>query len=240
MSTNGFDEVSGLAAAYVLGTLSFAGRERVERRLAAEPGLRAEVDFWQEALLPLTSLVEPVEPSARLWRRIEGSLSAVGAGGVKPVAGARLRDWWSDLRFWQGLAAGALAAVAVLSAVLLNQLPAGPAPAQYMVVLVAPGGNAPGWLVRAGNNRQLSLVPLGTGEVPQGKSLQFWTKADSWSAPVSLGLVPPGKPMQVSLEKLPPLESNQLFELTLEPLEGSPTGRPTGPIQYIGRAVPLM
>jgi anti-sigma-K factor RskA len=44
----------------------------------------------------------------------------------------------------------------------------------------------------------------------------------------------------VPLDKLPPLESNQLFELTLEPASGSPIGKPTGPIQFIGRAVKVI
>jgi anti-sigma-K factor RskA len=75
--------------------------------------------------------------------------------------------------------------------------------------------------------------------VPAEKSLQFWTKADGWTGPVSLGLVQPGQTVQIPLDKLPPLQPNQLFELTLEPANGSPTGRPTGPIQFIGRAVQL-
>jgi anti-sigma-K factor RskA len=36
------------------------------------------------------------------------------------------------------------------------------------------------------------------------------------------------------------LEPNQLFELTLEPKTGSPIGKPTGPIQFIGRAVKML
>jgi anti-sigma-K factor RskA len=36
------------------------------------------------------------------------------------------------------------------------------------------------------------------------------------------------------------LEANQLFELTLEPANGSPLDRPTGPIQFIGRAVKVL
>lgn len=43
-----------------------------------------------------------------------------------------------------------------------------------------------------------------------------------------------------SLGKLAPLQPNQLFELTLEPVNGSPAGRPTGPIQFIGRAVKVI
>jgi anti-sigma-K factor RskA len=40
--------------------------------------------------------------------------------------------------------------------------------------------------------------------------------------------------------KLVPLQANQLFEITLEPKNGSPIGRPTGPILYIGRAVRML
>ncbi|MEZ0198984.1 RNA polymerase subunit sigma-70, partial [Pseudomonas qingdaonensis] len=39
---------------------------------------------------------------------------------------------------------------------------------------------------------------------------------------------------------LPPLEANQLFELTLEKAGGSPTGLPSGPVKFIGRAVKVI
>ncbi|RZL89378.1 MAG: RNA polymerase subunit sigma-70, partial [Variovorax sp.] len=76
--------------------------------------------------------------------------------------------------------------------------------------------------------------------VPAQKSLQFWTKADQWRGPVSLGLVKPGQTLRIPIDQLPPLEANQLFELTLEPENGSPIDRPTGPIQFIGRAVKVL
>ena len=117
--------------------------------------------------------------------------------------------------------------------------PLGGATPQYVVVLVAPGGQAPGWVVQVSSPRDLSLTPLGPTPTPNDKALQFWTKADNWAGPVSLGLVRPGEPLRVRLDKLPALQPNQLFEITLEPPSGSPTGRPTGPIQFIGRAVKL-
>jgi anti-sigma-K factor RskA len=43
--------------------------------------------------------------------------------------------------------------------------------------------------------------------------------------------------LDVALDRLPALQDNQLFEITLEPAAGSPIGRPTGPVLYIGRAV---
>ena len=75
--------------------------------------------------------------------------------------------------------------------------------------------------------------------MPAERALQLWTKADGWSGPVSLGLVKPGQAVEVKLDKLPQVEPNQLFEITLEPRTGSPIGRPTGPILYIGRAVKM-
>ena len=108
-----------------------------------------------------------------------------------------------------------------------------------MVVLVAPDNQDAGWVVQASADGSLALVPLKNTAVPEGRSLQFWTKADDWQGPRSLGLVQPGRTTVVPLDKLPPLQPNQLFELTLEPPNGSPLDRPTGPIQFIGRAVPV-
>ena len=92
-------------------------------------------------------------------------------------------------------------------------------------------------MIQASSPKQLSLIPLGLAVVPVEKSLQFWTKGENWSGPVSLGLVKPGQTIQIPLDKLPPLQPNQLFELTLELVNGSPLNRPTGPSQFIGRAV---
>ena len=105
---------------------------------------------------------------------------------------------------------------------------------------MAPNNTAPGWVVQTSTGqRTLRLQPLASTEVPEQRSLQFWTKADGWNAPLSLGLVQPGQPLEVPLDQLPPLQPNQLFEITLEPYNGSPTGKPTGPILYIGRSVKL-
>jgi len=188
------------------------------------------VDAWEVRLLPLTSLVEPVAPSARLWARIEGSLAA----RARPAPATP--GWWNRLGLWRGLAAAGFAAAAAMAVVTL--LPPAPVPApRYMVVLAAPQNMSPGWVLQSTQEGGLRLVPLRTTEVPAARALQLWTKADGWDRPVSLGLVEPGKTVEVALRGLPPLQPNQLFEITLEPPAGSPLGRPTGPILFIGRAV---
>jgi len=223
--SNPLDE---LASEYVLGTLPAEQRAEVEQRLKHDSELRAAVDAWEQRLLPLTALAEPVPPSAQLWRRIERSTANQQAGV----------PWWNLLALWRGLAGAGLVTTLVLAALLLTRPPV--ADPTFVVVLVAPQNQAPGWVIQASHDQQIQLIPLGVMEVPSDKALQFWTKGDGWQAPVSLGLVKPGQTLSVPLDKLPPLTPNQLFELTLEDPRGSPTGKPTGPIQAIGRAVKVL
>ena len=63
----------------------------------------------------------------------------------------------------------------------------------YIAVLVQPENKTSGWVIQTSHSNQIQLVPLRAVEVPEGKALQFWTKADDWDAPVSLGLVKKAK-----------------------------------------------
>lgn len=244
------DALHTLAGEYVLGVLDETGRHDVVQRLPHDADLRAAVTYWEDRLLPLTALALPQEPSPDLWRRIESNLPAAPARAPGPAARqpAAARSTtprgndgssaggWNSLALWRGLSALSLAAVVLMGAWLLLDLAAPPAD-RYLVVLATPDGARPGWVVQSGSARELVLTPLADTAVPPQRALQFWTKADDWEAPVSLGLVAPGQALTVSLDRLPPLQPNQLFEITLEPETGSPTGRPTGPILYIGRAI---
>lgn len=223
------DDLRAQAAEYVLGTLNADGRRAIERQLGSNAALRAAIVQWEADLLPLASLAPPVAPSPQLWRRIARSTSSGPAPARAPV--------WRSLWLWRGLT-GASVALSALLAVLLAA--AGANTPQYMVVLVAPQNQAPGYVVQASMGRRLSLAPLHPTPVPSDKSLQFWTKADGWRGPVSLGLVKPGQTITIPLDALPNVQPNQLFELTLEPARGSPLNKPTGPIQFIGRAVKVM
>ena len=231
MSADDKRDPQDLAGQYVIGTLPAAERRALEQALPQDPELRAAVAAWETRLLPLTALVEPEQPSAQLWPRIARSLAAQQAAAPAPRPG-----WWERLNLWRGLAAAGVAAAVVMAVLTLQPQPAAP---QYMVVLAAPQNMSPGWVLQSAKDGNLRLVPLRPTEVPAARSLQLWTKADGWDKPVSLGLVEPGKAVDVPLRGLPPLQPNQLFEITLEPGTGSPTGRPTGPILYIGRAVRL-
>jgi anti-sigma-K factor RskA len=228
-----------LAGEYVLGTLPAAQRQALERRLPVEPELQAAVDYWEARLLHLTDLVEPQTPSSRLWNRIQRTLDE-SSRQAAPQASKQRSGWWNSLSLWRGFAGAGIAATLVLGVLLLSRVPPTPS-STWLVVLATPQDLAPGWVMQASNqSREIELIPLGVTELPPDKALQLWTKADSWQAPVSLGLVKPGEPVRIRLDDLPPLQPNQLFELTLEQPTGSPTGKPTGPIQFIGRAAKVI
>lgn len=238
MNSGQEDDLDSLASEYVLGTLPAEQRSAVEQRLAHDAALRGAVDAWEQRLLELTALAEPQQPSAHLWQRIGRSLDNLEAPAAAPTR-TPSRAWWDLLPLWRGLAGAGLAASLVMALALLTGTVA-PTETTYLVVLVAPQDRAPGWVIQASSPREVELIPLGQSRIPDDKALQFWTKADDWQGPVSLGLVEPGQKISVPLDKLPPLQPNQLFELTLENPGGSSTGKPTGPIQFIGRAVKVI
>lgn len=251
-SSLGPDELNALAGEYVLGTLDVEQREDLERQLPDDPRLQEAIWAWEARLLPYTAMTEPATPSPHLWQRIERSLDNQEAKATAPTRAVLTQEearedssregfWdglWRNLTLWRGVSFASVLAVIALASMLAFGPGSQPSP-RYMVVLMTPQHTQAGWVIQAASSQQISLIPLGTFEVPPGKALEFWTKADDWSGPVSLGLVEPGQTRQLSLDDLPPLEDNQLFELTLEDATGSPLDRPTGPIQFIGRAVEL-
>lgn len=223
-----------LAGEYVLGTLSATERVEVQRRLVHDARLREAVDAWESRLFDLTELADPRQPTSALWKRIERSVTAQAR--PTPVRGGD--SWWNLIALWRGLAGAGLVATLTLCALLWTQSTV--QSPSFLVVLVAPQNQAPGWVIQASNPSEIQLIPLGVAQVPADKALEFWTKGDGWQGPVSLGLVKPGQTLSVPLDQLPPLQPNQLFELTLENPGGSKTGAPTGPVQFIGRAVKVI
>lgn len=245
MNLDNSDDRSVAAGEYVLGTLQALDRAAFDRALAGDTALQAEVYAWQDRLVGFTNRVAAVEPDPRWWSQIEARLLPPSGAAPLPadltVRSTRSANdpQWRRLRLWQTVSGLAIAASLLLATLLVARMPAGIEPARYLAVLQAPDKSA-GWVVEASVGGRLRLVPIGTSAaVPAGKALQFWTKAKSATAPTSLGLIRPGEVTDLPATRLPTLEAEQLFELTLEPEGGSPIARPTGPVLFIGRTVQL-
>ncbi|MGH1361875.1 MAG: anti-sigma factor [Burkholderiaceae bacterium] len=227
---------NAVAAEYVLGLLTEAERQQVEFALETDPVLARHVGFWQDKLLVLVSVVTPLDPSSTLWPRISAALppeSAPANGRAPDPSGP---GWWAGfwgrLAVWRAISAVAVAVAIASSATLALREPE---IRVYYAVLNSPD-DQPGWLVQARSNGSFRMIPLDTAStVPEGKSWELWTKADGAAGPTSLGSVTAGQPIEFSSDRLPALGTNQLFEITVEPPEGSPIGKPTGPVIFIGK-----
>lgn len=215
-----------LAAEYVLGTLRGPARRRFEALLPAHPSLREAVAAWQARLLPLASVVQPVAPSAAVWARVQQRLFA--------DAGAAPLPWWRRVGVWQGVSA--FASIAALSlAFWVSQ----PVPAQApIVVVMAPNPEAAG-VMQAGfaagiasDGRALVLQPIQAVAAGSGRSFELWA-VPAKGAPRSLGLVDGVQATTVKRAEL--LKDTAAFAVSLEPVGGSPTGAPTGPIVSVGK-----
>jgi len=207
------DELVALAGEYVLGTLSRDDQMAFERELRTNAELSRAVAYWQDRLVGLAGVPDPASPSPDLWARIERDLPMPRAARAPPRP-----SLWASLAFWRSIAVVA-AAASVTTA-----------------VLQAPDKSA-GWLVEADARKQVRLTPLVRTAVGPNQALEFWTKPEGAPGPTSLGLVPADRVTVVAAARLPGLGEGQLFEITLEPATGSPIGRPTGPILFVGRAV---
>jgi len=156
---------------------------------------------------------------------------------------------WQNLTLWRSLAGAGLAA---LVTVMVTEPPPQrievpvevpvtvevEAQPRYMVVLMGTEDATAGWVAQASSASQVRLFPLAGYELPEDRALELWTQLEAWNEPVSLGLIEPGRPLEIALEGIA-LEGNQLFAISLEPPGGSPTGQPTGPIEFAGHLVEL-
>ncbi|TDH59832.1 RNA polymerase subunit sigma-70 [Dankookia rubra] len=220
-------EREALAGEYVLGTLDARLAAEVAAALPSNIALREVVAAWEARLAPLTALAAPEAPPPDLWRKIEAALPGAApdeAPEPRPGFGAR----WG--RLWQGWAIGASAVAAGLAGFILLQ----PDPPPRLMTVLLTSGDQPAWVVEAQRGGALRLASLNPQPVDADRVLQLWALPQGATAPTSLGLIPAAGEVTVTPETLRP-QPGMLIEISLEPPGGSTTGRPTGPVLFIGR-----
>lgn len=224
-----------LIGEYVLGLLGEPEATEVRELIEADRDAARMALEWEAHLLELADELPAQTPAPNTWARIQQSLGWAPADNQGTDTPAL--SWWNSLGLWR-LTTGALALLVLLSwlpGVLRDEAPGS---ATYTAVLQVPGEAAsPGWVVNIDGEGTLSLTSLVEDQVPEDRSVQFWTLIDPADGPRSLGLIEPGERVTLSAEQIGAVQAGQLFELTLEPAGGSPLDRPTGEVLYIGRAV---
>lgn len=222
------------AGEFVLGVADEAEMARMEQEFQSDPEFARAVAAWRERMSALDRVAVPLEPSPELWERIRRSVKTNPVQQIHKAVGER---WsvWQNLPFWRGSAlVGAFACLVLaigLGAALME-----PARTPVVIAVLEADDSTPGAIVEAFADGSIMLRPLRPVDVPDDKTLQVWTLWDRGVGPVPLGIL--GSLRQTKLERggQPVPQEQQLYEITLEPKGGSPTGKPTGPILYKGLA----
>ncbi|SEQ01422.1 Anti-sigma-K factor RskA [Devosia sp. YR412] len=218
---------------YVLGTMEDADRADFGRAMRADPALQAAVDRLAAHLQHLDDTAAPAPVNSALWQTIESKLDGASASENVVAFPTHRRA----LPQWYGIAASAVIALGIgyLAGSMTTTAPREPL---MIAVLLNEGDAQPGAIVEAFADDSIRLVPLEDFAVPEGRILQVWTLPDAGTGPVSLGTFSDPHTINLTGPELPEPASGQLYEITLEPAPGSPTGRPTGPILVKGFARP--
>ena len=223
-------EDKALAGEYVLGVLEGDAKTVAERRISSDAEFAREVEAWRTRFAAFDDATEAQAAGDALWRNIESGVSGSTASG--PATPSR----WS--RFWNNLPALRAAALGTSFAALLLAIGLGfalrAAYQQPTMIAVLVDGNRTGAVVQAFADGRVLLMPLTEINVPTGRAIEVWTLPSRERGPVSVGLMNQVRSLTLSLKDLPALKPDQLFEMTLEPATGSPTGRPTGPVLFKG------
>jgi len=212
-----------LAAQYALGTLRHAARMRFERLCSARSDALAARQRWEDRLLPLDLAVRPANPSADVWLKIQRRVGIT----ARPRNARRFHVQW-----WQG----ALAASLLLAVLVTAKLTIWNAPSWQPVAVLAQANQAPLWkLERSADSREIQIRTLGVVSLPATQSYELWVLPTGEGHPVSLGLLPRTGAVGRALTRA---QQNLLLAATkvavsIEPLGGSPTGLPTGPVVIV-------
>jgi anti-sigma-K factor RskA len=217
---------SRLAADYVSGAMRGGARRRFESLMAADATLRREVREWEDQIYPLAWSLPPRTPPQRVWRAIRARLH-----GVAPTL-----SWgWNGIYLWRMLT-GVLTTMMIAGATIYPMQVDHAAREQLLAVLQTPEARAT-LVVRAGADGVLHVRALeNLASVAGDRALELWAIPPG-QKPLSLGVV--ANDGATALKTSHGLNSVDQLAITLEPLGGSPSGNPTGPVVMSGKALQI-
>jgi len=216
------EELRVLAGEYVLGVLDAHEADEVAAALAVNAELRRAVVFWERWLHPLSSLAISADPPSGTWQAIEARIRTKTA---KPVA----KRFWTNLALWRLSTAGFAAAAAALALWIAVTPVPGPS---LVAILHPPQQDQASWIATAGRSG-LVLRAVTTATPPSDRAFELWAIAPGATQPRSLGVISPNG--ELKLSRLPAdLRDGATLAISIEPIGGSPTQLPSGPVVYIG------
>lgn len=221
-----------IAAELALGLLAADERAAAEARLT-EPAFRAAHARWQHyAVGMIAGGEEPPRPSiwAAIEARLPGNDAASGAGS-------------SPLRWWQASTALASIAAVLLGAIALRPTPtpvivAAPPPPRPAAALVAVlvGDKDNGAIAVSYDPASDRLILTPTRLAIGKRDAELWVIGGD-AKPRSLGVIPAGEiaKRNPGIDLAKRIVAGATLAVSAEPIGGSPTGQPTGPVLYVGK-----
>lgn len=238
------EEPADLAAEYALGVLDAGAHRAAEARALADPAFAAETSAWSERLAPLLEEIASEAPSSALWAKILARLGVSAQHGELAsfpdrIAANNSAVLRRRMAAWRATALSALAASLVLAVALgvsLSRPP--PKPAMLVAELKLESSVTPVFAAYDPARRAV-LISLTGAPAPSGRSPQLWL-IDPAGVPHPLGLLKVNGVAMIVLEidAAARLQPASTLAISIEPLGGSPTGLPTGPVLAKGALTP--
>ncbi len=231
------DDIDGLAAEYVLGTLTREERVSVAERRIAERPLDRAIEAWERRLGPLVETVAPVAPSANLYNKIRAQI-----GLSQHIVSLKAREQQLARRAarWRNAFVGATAIAASLVGILGYRESFERKDARQYVAVLDTGSDMPGFLLTVDTRTNMAVITAVNPPKQSNKTYQVWMVSDKMPGPKSLGMVDrPGEMKKMPMQSGPEMDlfMNASFAVSVEPMGGSPTGAPTGPVLFTGKLV---
>jgi anti-sigma-K factor RskA len=206
--------IDRLAAEYVLGTLRGRARSRFERWRASSELVAEHCEIWEQHLAPMAERLRPMHPPPETLARIQRRLGLTAPMGLR----------------W----ASALALVALLVA-MFAYWPAARAPQPDRVATINTPAGSLQWRVEVYTQRARLVVRSPALTVrPSARDYELWALPAGAPA-VSLGVMPVRGETSLALSETQrrALAHALQIAVSVEPVGGSPTGQPTGPVVFV-------
>ncbi len=215
-------ELDTTAAELALGVLDGAERAGALRRMIAEPGFAREVERWRDHFALLFAGVAEEAPPAGVFEKVEARID----GRAMPQ---RTVNPWKPTAIAASLAALAMTAVALRPVEAPPATPVAVATAPMIAAMALTDTNAS---QPALYDADAGMVKMpGPMPIPDGRSAQLWA-IEGDKAPTPLGTFRETAPgTYVAEAKMGAvIAPGTVLAISIEPIGGSPTGKPTGPV----------
>jgi len=213
-----------LAAELALGVLDGGDRAAALRRMIAEPGFARDVERWRDHFSLMFAGVAEHPAPAGLFDQVEARIDG------RAVPRRRTANPWKPTAIAASLAALAMTAVALRP---VEAPPVVPAPRIATVPMIA------AMALTDTDTSQPALYDADAGilkmpgpmPIPAGRSAQLWVIEGS-AAPKPLGTFRAVAAGSYDAEAKigAVIAPGTMLAISIEPIGGSPTGAPTGPV----------